>query len=198
MKITYAGIAIGIFIIIVALLQRTVYATDAITNDMPVSPPPPTPVRCETPLPEPTPSPTPFSEPEPDIVCTVVDYTTIHYAETSLDNVREFIDAMPECEWCCGCGLYSRYTYLEAEKKGLEIGELTLIDPDQKQVEAMVMSGHRMNYFIENGKTYYIENTKMHRMILNRNEICDYILETYGIDIETVGFKDVKKPIIPR
>ena len=194
MKITYVGIAIGIFIIIAALLQRTAYATDAIAKDMPVSPPPPTPVRCETPLPDPTPTPTPFSEPEPDLVCNVVDYTTIHYAETSLENVREFLDTMPECDYCCGCGTYSSYTYLEARKKGLKIGSLTLIDTDQKRAKAMVLSGHRMNYFTENDIRYYIDNTKMHRKILHINEIREYILENYGIAIETVGFKDVKRP----
>jgi hypothetical protein len=112
-SITYTGIAIGIFIIIAALLHRKVYATDAIVKDMPVSPPPPIPVICELSLPDLIP--TPPSEPDP--VCTEVDYDALHYSETSLCNVQEFLDAMPECGWCSACGSYSRYTYLEASKR---------------------------------------------------------------------------------
>jgi hypothetical protein len=80
----------------------------------------------------------------------------------------------------------------------LEVGNLTIIDPDQRRIKAMVMSGHRMNFFTENDIRYYIDNTKMHRKILRINDIPDYILETYGIDIDNVGVKDVKKPKLIR
>ena len=180
--------AAGIFLFCAVLLRRKIYATDETIKKMPVFPPPPTPVRCETPLPEPTPTPSP----PPDPICTTIDYATLRYLETSVANVQEFLDAVPECDWCSACGSYSRYTYLEAGKKGLKIGELTLIDPDQKRVKAMMISGHRMNYFTANNTTYYIDNTKMQRMILRRDEIRDHIFETYGIAIETVwgiGYK---------
>lgn len=188
--------AIGIFIALIALLRRTAYATDAIAKEMPVSPPPPTPVRCEPPPPEPTPTPTPtpFPEPEPDLVCTVVDYVALTYTETLVENVQEFLDAMPECDWCSACGSYSRYTRFEAEKKGLSVGEITLVDTDQKRVKAWLLSGHRLNWFNADGKRYYIDNTRMHRQILRKDELMSYANEMYGIELERIGFKDVINP----
>lgn len=177
-------------IIIVAFLGwylHTTYATDDVVKTMDVVP---TPIPC---IPTPIPDESPYVPPD-EIECIVIDYGTLYYTDTNIENVQEFLNAMPECDWCSACGSYSRYTYLEANKKGLMIGAITLIDPDQERIKAMMLSGHRMNYFESDGETYYIDNTLMHRKILRRHEIPAFIHDTYGIDIVSIAFKDTKKP----
>lgn len=184
---------IGGFIAMVIILLRRVYATDNTIDETSSV----TPshnihhenVQYDLPVEEPI-TQQPVTEPHNDDV----DHGDITYTETTLDNVREFLNNLPACDWCSACGSYARYTRTKAIDKGLSIGEVTLIDYDKNRVNSTLIDGHRLNYFNVGDVTYYIDNTNMHRKILQFDDIIPYIMDTYGIGIKKVGFKDTIKP----
>ena len=54
--------------------------------------------------------------------------------------------------------MHARYTSIEAEKVGLQVGETTIYDWDHTRAKRMVMNGHRVNTFMDGGTRYYTAN----------------------------------------
>ena len=116
------------------------------------------------------------------------------YNETTPDTVREFLDNLQNSTWGGACGSYSRYTFLEAEKVNLSIGEVTIRDHDHQRVRRTVCAGHRVNYFMHNGTRYYVDNLYDQGLILRYWDLQPYIHDAFGINLTRVGFKDWKQP----
>lgn len=116
------------------------------------------------------------------------------YNETTPDTVREFLDNLTNSTWGGACGSYSRYTYLEAEKVNLSLGEVTLKDYDRGRIQRTVCSGHRMNYFMHNGTRYYVDNIYDGGLILRYWDLQPYVQDRFGINLSRIGFKDWKQP----
>ena len=81
-----------------------------------------------------------------------------NYTETTLATVQHFLTHLEPCEWGGACGVHARYTMLEAEKVGLNIGEITVRDWNRARAKNLVMDGHRVNTFAHNGTQYYTTN----------------------------------------
>ena len=108
-------------------------------------------------------------------------------------EIKNFLDTLPDCKWCIACGSYARYTRLEAEKQGINIGEITIVDTDRTRVKRLMMDGHRINYFYaEDGNRVYIDNMHNWRIILESNELKSHIKDKFGFDLNRIGFKDQK------
>lgn len=108
-------------------------------------------------------------------------------------EIREFLNNLPNCDWCVACGSYAHYTRLEAEKQGIKIGEITITDPDRNRVQRLVMDGHRINYFYANDEhRVYIDNMYNWGLILEFNDLHDHIKTKFGFDLSRIGFKNTK------
>ena len=119
---------------------------------------------------------------------------TAQYNETRPDTVRQFLDEIPNSTWGGACGMYSRYTYLEAEKMNISLGAVTIRDYDASRVRQTVCCGHRINYFTYNGSRYYVDNIYDRGLIMRYWDLQPYIHKSFGINLTQVGFKDWKRP----
>jgi|LGVF01.2.fsa_nt_gb hypothetical protein len=138
----------------------------------------PTPAPEQMPAPAQTPTPAHEQIPAPE-------------PEPTYGNYSTFIANLPDCEWCVACGSWARYTRLEAEAIGLAVGEITIVDSDTTRVRQTKISGHRLNYFEWNGERMYIDNVGGMKKILHGHELKQHVADSFGIDIERVGFKDL-------
>lgn len=81
-----------------------------------------------------------------------------NYNETNIITVQHFLNHLEPCPWGGVCGMHARYTSIEAEKVGLQIGETTVRDWDRTRAKSMVVDGHRVNTFMDGDVRYYTAN----------------------------------------
>ena len=112
------------------------------------------------------------------------------YNETTPETVRQFLDEIPNSTWGGACGMYSRYTYLEAVKVNISLGAVTIMDYDANRVRRTVCSGHRINYFWYNGTRYYVDNIHDRGLILRYWGLQPHVMRSFGINLTRVGFND--------
>lgn len=140
---------------------------------------------------------------KPTLLCAITilllcNIASAQYNETTPASVQAFLDELPDSTWGGACGSYSRYTFLEAEKVNLSLGEVTIRDYDHSRVRRTVCCGHRVNYFWHNGTRYYVDNIHDRGRILRYWELQPYILRSFGINLTRVGFKNWKPPKMSR
>ena len=109
-------------------------------------------------------------------------------------EIQNFLNNLPDCDWCIACGSYARYTRLEAEKQNIEIHEITLTTPNNSGLDKIKYgSGHRINFFYTNNNhRVYIDNMYNWKLILESNELTQHFLNKFNITTNRIGFKDIK------
>jgi len=108
-------------------------------------------------------------------------------------EIQSFLNNLSDCDWCIACGSYASYTRNEAKKQNINIGEITIIDPNKDRVKSTLISGHRINYFYaDDGHRVYIDNIYNWGIILEGYELKDHIKNKFGFDLKRIGFKDSK------
>ena len=132
---------------------------------------------------EPTPIVTPVSVPQPR------EIQIEKYPE-----IRNFLNDLPNCDWCSACGSYAHYTRTKAEEQGIKIGEITITDTNRERVKQTVMDGHRINYFYaDDGHRVYIDNMHNWNIILEGYELKQHIKNKFGFNLTHIGFKNIKQ-----
>lgn len=132
-------------------------------------------------------------EPEPILNIT---YEDLHYNETTLENVQEFLEYIPPCPWFDDsainmCSLNARYIMLEAKERGLNIGECTVVDTDKSRIQKTGISGHRVNVFEYEDKKYFTTNlNRLHSEVVTVSELYAICNESMGL--KRLGTKDYR------